>query len=55
MPRKIEPKNGWNLNCTNPSSQKKAALGGLRLRLAAFLELKYQTSGRAVTFKRDVF
>jgi len=44
-----KPEDCWNLNCTTLSSQKKAALGRIWLRQAAFPELKYQTCGRAVT------
>jgi hypothetical protein len=43
MPRKNSRKMAENINCTNLSSQKKAALGRIWLRLAALPELKYPT------------
>jgi len=53
MPRKIEPEDGWNLNCTTLSSQKKAALGRVGLRQAAFLNWNTKPCGRAVTLLRE--
>ena len=50
-----EPEDGWNLNCSNLSSQKKAALGRIWLRQAAFQSWNTKLAAERLVFNEMFF